>query len=36
MENKSEIDVILKEGALKARELASKNLTDIKNKIGVL
>ena len=36
MENKSEIDEILKEGALKARELASKNLTDIKNKIGVL
>ena len=36
MANKSEIDQILKDGAVKARELASKNLSVIKSKIGVL
>jgi len=36
MENKAEIDQILEEGAVKARELARKNLSEIKSKIGVL
>jgi len=36
MENKAEIDQILQEGAVKARELARKNLSEIKSKIGVL
>jgi tryptophanyl-tRNA synthetase len=36
MENKSEIDQILKQGADEAKKLASKNLAEIKSKIGVL
>ena len=36
MENKTEIDEILQQGAIEARKLASKNLENIKSKIGVL
>ncbi len=36
MENKSEIDQILKQGASEAKKHASKNLAKIKSKIGVL